>query len=298
MALALALVVGGLVTGTAPAGATVGCGSTITTDTTLTSDLSCPGDGLVVTGSGVTLDLGGHILRGAGFAADGAGVRVVGSGTTVRNGRVENFRYGVYLGGDDTDVTRLALVGNTDGAHVRSFSNHVRGNAVSLNSSAMLLIGGGNHIEGNALRQNEGGIFVAGPANHIRANSIVGENGDDNGIVAFGADTTIVGNSVSHYRGLAGITMPGTGQIHGNHVFSNVNGIVVSGSASVSGNRTFLNSDDGIEVVPGGSAVLQGNTADQNGDLGIEASGNVVDGGGNRASGNGNPLQCVGVVCV
>jgi hypothetical protein len=33
-----------------------------------------------------------------------------------------------------------------------------------------------------------------------------------------------------------------------------------------------------------------------NADLGIEALG-VTDGGGNRANGNGNPLECVGVAC-
>jgi hypothetical protein len=33
-----------------------------------------------------------------------------------------------------------------------------------------------------------------------------------------------------------------------------------------------------------------------NGDLGIEAAPGA-DGGGNKASGNGNPLQCVNVVC-
>jgi hypothetical protein len=32
-------------------------------------------------------------------------------------------------------------------------------------------------------------------------------------------------------------------------------------------------------------------------DLGIEAVAGVLDGGGNRALGNGNPLQCLKVVC-
>ena len=37
--------------------------------------------------------------------------------------------------------------------------------------------------------------------------------------------------------------------------------------------------------------------ANQNSDLGIEAVAGVQDGGGNRAAGNGNPLQCTGVSC-
>ncbi|MCX5738869.1 MAG: right-handed parallel beta-helix repeat-containing protein [Proteobacteria bacterium] len=59
--------------------------------------------------------------------------------------------------------------------------------------------------------------------------------------------------------------------------------------------------DDGISVV-GPLDVIDGftfarNVAVSNSDLGIEAPG-VTDGGGNRASGNGNPLQCVGVACI
>jgi parallel beta-helix repeat protein len=294
---AVALVGGGLLTGVAPAAAAVGCGSTITTDTTLTSDLSCPGDALVVTAPGVTLDLGGHLLRGAGFAADGAGIRVLASGVAVRNGRIENFRYGVDLVGGGADVTRLFLHDNGDGARVGSSSNRLHGNLFTANSSSVLMRGSGNLVEGNSFLENDSGIFVVGSGNDVLRNNIVGEDGDDSGILTLGQSTRIVGNRVSHYRGVAGIAAIGSAEVSGNQVFSNIEGIVVLGSATVVGNTTFLNSDDGIDVRPGASAALRDNTATQNGDLGIEASGMVTDGGGNRASGNGNPLQCLGVVC-
>ena len=35
----------------------------------------------------------------------------------------------------------------------------------------------------------------------------------------------------------------------------------------------------------------------RNGDLGIEAVFGVTDGGGNKAFGNGNPLQCTNITC-
>jgi hypothetical protein len=59
--------------------------------------------------------------------------------------------------------------------------------------------------------------------------------------------------------------------------------------------------DDGITVL-GPTNVVDGvavtrNLAVSNSDLGIEAPG-AIDGGDNRASRNGNPLQCVGVVCM
>ena len=42
---------------------------------------------------------------------------------------------------------------------------------------------------------------------------------------------------------------------------------------------------------------LMRNVANHNADLGIEEVTGVHDGGGNRADGNGNPLQCTGVSC-
>jgi hypothetical protein len=45
------------------------------------------------------------------------------------------------------------------------------------------------------------------------------------------------------------------------------------------------------------STTLTKNTANDNGDLGIEAVPGVIDGGGNRARGNGNPAQCLNVSC-
>jgi parallel beta-helix repeat protein/adhesin HecA-like repeat protein len=61
-------------------------------------------------------------------------------------------------------------------------------------------------------------------------------------------------------------------------------------------NRADRAADDGIDVEAPGTA-LRGNRADDNADLGIEAVPGIIDLGGNLASGNGNPLQCLNVVC-
>ena len=42
---------------------------------------------------------------------------------------------------------------------------------------------------------------------------------------------------------------------------------------------------------------LGANRARWNFDLGIDAVAGVLDGGGNRAFGNGDPLQCVNIAC-
>jgi large repetitive protein len=61
-------------------------------------------------------------------------------------------------------------------------------------------------------------------------------------------------------------------------------------------NLTNRNAGDGIHV-DGPANTLTRNSANKNGDLGIEAVPGVIDGGGNHASGNGNPLQCLNVAC-
>jgi hypothetical protein len=44
-------------------------------------------------------------------------------------------------------------------------------------------------------------------------------------------------------------------------------------------------------------SVVARNSANRNHDLGIAVIEGVVDGGGNRAWGNGNPLQCLNLLC-
>ncbi len=88
--------------------------------------------------------------------------------------------------------------------------------------------------------------------------------------------------------------------IRDNRVTSaNGDGIAVDAGATrtqVVGNAASGARDDGIEVDAPGTLIKR-NTANDNGDLGIEAVAGVVDGGGNLASGNRNPLQCLNVAC-
>lgn len=62
------------------------------------------------------------------------------------------------------------------------------------------------------------------------------------------------------------------------------------------GNLAIAGGGDGFDV-DSRSAKRRNNRAIRNADLGIEAVRGVIDGGGNRASGNGDPRQCVNVAC-
>jgi len=290
---------GGLVVGPAPAGAApISCGATITVSTTLAEDMTCPGDGLVIGAPGVVLDLGGHTLRGPGatFFAQDAGVRVEAMQATVRNGRIEGFRFGVHVAGgsNGSRVEGLWLDGNGDGVHVLSSSNRIAQSSMThSNVVGVFLAGSGNVVEGNSLQQNLAGVFMVGPGHDIVGNDIVGEDGDDRGILAFFGGR-VLNNRVSHYGGAAGIEILRGGEITGNQVSFTVDGIRAGPGTLVTGNVVFANADDGIHAEPG--AIVGANVAVQNRDLGIEAPG-AFDAGGNRAFANGNPLQCAGVAC-
>jgi hypothetical protein len=58
---------------------------------------------------------------------------------------------------------------------------------------------------------------------------------------------------------------------------------------------------DGIQLVGPSTGLetstLTRNVANRNGGFGIVTVPGTIDGGGNRASGNGNPLQCLNIVC-
>jgi hypothetical protein len=139
------------------------------------------------------------------------------------------------------------------------------------------------------------GIYVESSRNVVRRNIVLKaeETGllvssGYNRVATAAADNVLLNNTVSQGR----------------------DGIVISGGECdplggckdpalrtlVRHNRTRYNSGDGIRV-EAPQTTLTRNVARHNGDLGIEAVAGVTDGGENRAAFNGNPAQCVGVVC-
>jgi hypothetical protein len=113
----------------------------------------------------------------------------------------------------------------------------------------------------------------------VQALSNVIRHNFDDGIDVNGAGSTIDGNDVS-----------GSGQ-DGLDIDSKV--------ATVQNNVSNGNGDDGIGVGRfATNVVLRNNITNSNIDLGIQPiAGTAIDGGGNRASGNGDTRQCVQVTC-
>jgi hypothetical protein len=125
-------------------------------------------------------------------------------------------------------------------------------------NTALMVSGGvGNVVRGNTVRGGGVGIWVTSPGALVALNRV--EFTAPAGINVNGAGSTVRFNTVI-----------GTGTI-----------------ASIGGN--------GIGV-SGAEITVQGNVAHFNARLGINAPG-AIDGGDNQAAANGDPRQCVGVVC-
>jgi parallel beta-helix repeat protein len=163
----------------------------------------------------------------------------------------------------------------------------------------------GTVVAHNVIDRNFGGILIEEAA---RENTVTQNFVRDNrsfGIqISFTGPNLIERNFVSHNGSAgtfiaSGIYISGTGnQILDNAVDdNNRDGLLLrdAHNTRVERNKAYRNADDGIDSQ--GVNTFLANTANRNGDYGIEATPAAVDGGGNKANGNGNPAQCLNVTC-
>src|SRR6266540_870803 len=210
--------------------------------------------------------------------------------------------YGILIDGSDRNL----LKGSTAGAH---FGNKMRGadhNVIVTNTLSGGFVSGldldesnDNEIRDNALSSDgtTDAITVdSGDRNIVASNRVGATDGD--GLSVHASDNLVRKNALPFAYG--GIIVSGAGNIiQSNSVGHSYDGIVVGvGSTSivVEDNVATDAFDDGIDVDAPGTLIRR-NIANDNRDFGIEAVEGVIDGGGNRASGNGNPLQCLNVFC-
>jgi hypothetical protein len=115
------------------------CGSTITTSTVLRADVTgCTGDGLVVAGDHVTLDLNRHAVSGDGVPNPNGfdvGLRVTGTDVRVRNGSVSAFDRGLLaVSSPGIRLTGLAVHHNSNRGIM--LDQHSDGSRIEHNSSS------------------------------------------------------------------------------------------------------------------------------------------------------------------
>jgi len=251
------------------------CGTEITASTTLDRNISgCAGNGLVVSGNGITLDLAGHRISGAG-ARSGYGIWLKGSDVTIRNGRVTGFLDGVHVA-PATEGTPPS--GRLEG--IRLVGNGV-GLAVVPGAGSV----GSLSVACSQLGGNDEGLFL-GKGTLSITNSTISRNAAD-GLHAVDAASLTVSDSVASGNGENGFDTRNT-------------------TSRFLRNVASRNGQTGIRVVDAYATPapywFADNTASGNRALGIEFSLDLpdlgfADGGGNVARNNGDSHECVGVAC-
>lgn len=286
---------------------TVHCGQVITKSIRVANDLSgCAAAGLVVGAPRVTIDLNGHTIAGTDENVVGGGVTSDGfDGTVVRNGTVRNFWAGVRIANANGGVVeRMRAIDNLQGYLTEDASRVTisRSSATGGQMGVNLVRTVDSVVSRVTTSGNEQGVVL----NQGSTRNLVERNhfaGTDTGVTAAGA----FGNTISRNSGDLNVFgarlsfgSPGNLLVRNDFTRSTQNGIWVEDAPDtiLRDNRVTRAAADGILVsAPSAGSVLTRNGAFNNGQLGINAEAPVVDGGGNRASGNGDPRQCVGVTC-
>jgi parallel beta-helix repeat protein len=302
------------------------CGETVTTDVRFTASMECRefDPGLVIGAPGVEINLAGHQFIGLHQFEDefDAGpLAILDDGgyddLTVRNGTLSRWGSGVRVEGgartlliglDMSLVTDFAMAVRLSGAddseirHVHS----LRG-GMQIDHSARGIV-----ADSSATGNGGVSVYVADDSRVVRNTFGPGSGEETTGILVYGNRNRIADNRVfSHENGIR--LLAGSGNvIVDNEVFDIFgddtdsvgdfgfgDGIWVDAftdATVLGGNFSHDNRKDGIEVKGVGTR-LADNRAEGNHDWGIDVVAGVTDGGGNTASGNGEPAQCRNVFC-
>ncbi|MEN3315021.1 MAG: hypothetical protein V7605_1255, partial [Acidimicrobiaceae bacterium] len=235
----------------------------------------CLGDGLIVTGSGITVDLAGHTIKGAAFdpasTIDQAGIHLDNvSGVTVKGGTVRGFFAGVLVkGGSGNTITDMKIVDNVglgttlyndgivlDGATTTNVANNtVTGNGPDA-GIAMINDASNNRIAKNSVTDNHVPWEGIGPGGATQA--------ADSGISAdSGARDNLVTDNQVLRNGLMGVNFGGFRSSHNKAIH---NTIANNGAVGVNaGANGHLISDNIIQhngydqfLPPGGAPLFGG----------------------------------------
>lgn len=152
---------------------------------------------------------------------------------------------------------------------------------------ALCVRGDRNTIRGNRGGSGNGGIEIDGDRNLVLRNRAVGGFFNPNAISVHSGNRNVIRDNEAE-GGFASAVI---------HVAAAANRTSLVRNSASGGSDVFEpTSGDGIKV-DAPETLIRSNTANDNDALGINAIEGVIDGGDNHASGNGDPRQCVEVVC-
>ena len=160
----------------------VSCGQTITSDITLANDIGpCPGDGLIVTASGITVNLNGYTITGSNTtntsSTEQVGIRLAGVSDVTVNGRgtVRNFDAGVSIeGGARNTVQEVSAVDNIN--HSAFTGNNNR----CLYGDGILTVDSDDNLIRRNLLENNGPFDGAALVGDSDRNTVTGNHAVNN----------------------------------------------------------------------------------------------------------------------
>jgi hypothetical protein len=236
-------------------------------------------------------DSADNVIRDVQTHASFAGIRLVRSdGNRIADSDLHGFDWGLRLiDSDGNDLVRSTTESSYESIQLQG-SNDNRFADSTIGGNGILITGSGNVVARAAIADGDivnPSVLLVGDGNVVRESTVAGmPAGTKPPAVEVRSGT---GNVL---RELELIDPWGPSRPFAS------DGILVAAAASdtrVVGNLVERYPGDGIQV-DSPSTVLRYNAANDNGDLGIEAVPGVT-GTGNTATGNGNPLQCVGITC-
>jgi parallel beta-helix repeat protein len=289
------------------------CGDIVTQSVRLNASLTGCSTGLIVGADGIAIDLDGYSIEGIGA---GVGVQVSGwSDVTVRNGKIRGFGVGVSLAQTvRAKATRLTISDAQTGISTNQAfdlspldANVITQNTIVGVSTGIVAVGGSDRVEQNTITgASNNGVFLRGgfdlPGTRVAGNTITQGRV---GIFQFDCEADLDGNTVTGNTGDGIVVSDSHGTVINNIVSGNGGSGIVGIDSHELFRRNITNQNGGHGLIfsdvfgPHGPLLeVTRHTANDNGGYGVFTSlADVVDGGKNRAHGNGNEPQCVGVVC-
>jgi parallel beta-helix repeat protein len=210
------------------------------------------------------------------------------AGVRIHQGSHDNrVEGGVLVRNGDAGV----IVEDSDRAYVTGVLAHGQSDGgIGLSNSS------GSFVIGNDVRHNPSGVDASN-TNGLRVEGNDASDSLQSGIELGNGIGMVVRNNTANRSGGSGISLEGA-------AFDALGAAV--GGALVEGNTTNENAENGLTVADGGHTI-RGNDAHNNAGFGILAgeeqtpgeppTGTNIDGGGNRATGNLETVQCLGVLC-